>query len=41
MTETRAYEEMKAPGFPADIPDHNQFNLYQRAFLADNPDKAR
>ncbi|MEO1562683.1 MAG: DUF6434 domain-containing protein [Pseudomonadota bacterium] len=32
-----AYEEMKALGFPAEIPDHNQFNLYQREFLADNP----
>jgi len=35
----QAYEEMKALGFPADIPDHNQFNLYQREFLADNPEK--
>ncbi|MEM0977066.1 MAG: DUF6434 domain-containing protein [Pseudomonadota bacterium] len=32
------YEEMKALGFPSEIPDHNQFNKYQRDFLADNPD---
>ena len=35
----QAYEEMKALGFPSEIPEHNQFNLYQREFLADNPDK--
>ncbi|MEM9716707.1 MAG: DUF6434 domain-containing protein [Pseudomonadota bacterium] len=34
----KAYEELKALGFPAEIPDHNQFNLYQREFLADNPE---
>ncbi|MEO0343779.1 MAG: DUF6434 domain-containing protein [Pseudomonadota bacterium] len=34
----QAYEMLKSIGFPADIPDHNQFNQYQRDFLLDNPD---